>query len=498
MKERVENFIEDKNSIIIFDTNVYLNLYEYSPESTDFFLEVIELIKDKLYVPNTVKREFEKNHKECLYRQNKKFKKVQDILKKPTDQMKDKIRKQFDILRGFKFPGLDELQEEVNYEIRKIEEIFEDYVENHSELDELNTEFLKKDKIKKLINYLVDRNNLLEGFSLDKIYLICEEGEGRYKKNIPPGYKDSKNKSGIQMYNDLIIWKEAIKYCKENGKNLIFVTDDVKEDWYNINNNQRGCFRIELNQEFEKQTGKKMIGLTSYELFSILIEKFNIETTTISECILGNDNDRYINEIIKYDLEGDIINKIVESGDIYVDTLSLSNFDGSYFEVSEDIIDSDFISYEYEGYYEGKAIYYVKYNIKVKAYSNEYGGRDDETKEVILLDTRIHILSGDITVKIERNIDSYMDALIENNSYDEIEIIEGLLSEDENYTEHDLCVECGLNIGKYTNENYEAVCSKCMVVNEAGTICTYCGRKVSYDFMYSDNACRDCAEEYDL
>ena len=77
-------------------------------------------------IPNTVKREFEKNHKECLYRQNKKFKKVQDILKKTTDQMKDKIRKKFDILRGFKFPGLDELQEDVNYEIRKIEEIFED------------------------------------------------------------------------------------------------------------------------------------------------------------------------------------------------------------------------------------------------------------------------------------------------------------------------------------------------------------------------------------
>ena len=95
-----------------------------------------------------------------------------------------------------------------------------------------------------------------------------------------------------------------------------------------------------------------MIWLTSYELFSMLIEKFNLETTTISEWILGNDNDRYINEIIKYDLEGDIINKIVESGDMYVDTLSLSNFDGSYFEVSEDIIDSEFISCEYDGYHE--------------------------------------------------------------------------------------------------------------------------------------------------
>ena len=91
-----------------------------------------------------------------------------------------------------------------------------------------------------------------------------------------------------------------------------------------------------------------------------------------------------------------------------------------------------------------------------------------------------------------------MDALIENNSYNEIEIVEGLFSEDENYTENDLCVECGLNIGEYTNEDYEPVCSKCMVINETGTICTYCGRKVSYDFMYSDNACRDCAEKYDL
>ena len=67
----------------------------------------------------------------------------------------------------------------------------------------------------------------------------------RYKNKIPPGFKDStKNPStdyfykGVEYkrkFGDLILWKQIIEKAKdENIKNVIFITDDEKEDWWYI------------------------------------------------------------------------------------------------------------------------------------------------------------------------------------------------------------------------------------------------------------------------
>lgn len=34
----IESILETKNYCVVFDTNIYLNLYEYSPEAMTFFI----------------------------------------------------------------------------------------------------------------------------------------------------------------------------------------------------------------------------------------------------------------------------------------------------------------------------------------------------------------------------------------------------------------------------------------------------------------------------
>lgn len=182
LKTKIGQFLENDNCIIILDTNVYLNLYEYSPEVSDFFIEITDLILDKIYLPNTVKREFDRNHHTCFGRQKKKFENVPNLLKKSTDQMKDKIKKQFSVLKNLKFPDIDDLEDKVEKQITFIEEIFEEYVEEHDAIDEINRKFLDKDKIQGLISRLSNQDSLLEGFNVDEIYMLCEEGEKGIKK----------------------------------------------------------------------------------------------------------------------------------------------------------------------------------------------------------------------------------------------------------------------------------------------------------------------------
>ena len=498
IKNEIKDIINEKNFCLVFDTNIYLNLYEYSPEVTEFFISLSEIIQENIIIPGTVKREFERNHNTCLSRQRRKFQNVLFILNKPLNQMKAKIGKQFDILKEYKFPDIEKIKTEVEEEIQKIEDIFEEYSIGHNILDQFNNKFLDEDKIKNFINKCVLSKKLLKEFTVDEIYLLCAEGERRYKNEIPPGYKDAANKTGVQAYGDFLIWKEILRYCKESKQNLIFVTDDVKEDWFELKNSERIGFRKELINEFKSQTSMNVIGITSNELFSTLADIYNKDVPTTVEWILGYDVQNYVKQIVDWGIIGDIVGELINSGDKYVDTSTLTDYDGSQFEINDELINDKLISYEFEGYYEGEAVYLLVFEAEIEAYSQSYWGRDDETKDIILSDVRTHILKGEITVKVTRKIESYLDDLANDISYSNIEIIEGDLCEESSYAESELCVECGKKVGQYQNYDGEPICYNCMVVNEEGDICTMCGRKVPYEYIRGDCICIECSQEHDL
>lgn len=498
IKKIIEDIINKENFCVVFDTNIYLNLYEYSPEVTEFFIELSEIIQDNIIVPGTVKREFDRNHNTCLSRQRRKFENVSFILNKPLNQMKDKISKQFYILKGYKFPDIEDLQAEVEEKIKQVEDVFEEYSIEHNILDEINNRFLDEDKIKKFIDMRVLSKGLLKEFTLDEIYLLCAEGEKRYKNKVPPGYKDGINKNGVQAYGDFLIWKEIMRYCKENQQNLIFVTDDVKEDWYELKNSERIGFRKELVEEFKNQTSMIAIGITSNEFFSTLADMYKKDIPTTVEWILGYDVENYVEQIVDWGIIGDIVGELINSGDEYVDISTLTDYDGSEFEINDELINNELISYEFEGYFDGEAVYLLVFEIEIEAYSQVYWGRDDDTKEVILSEPRTHILKGKVRVEVTRRIESYLDDLVNNVSYSNIKIIEGDLCEKSSYTNDELCVECGKVVGEYQNYEGEPICSNCMEVNEKGNICTMCGRKVPYEYMTGDGICEECYEVYDI
>jgi len=497
MQEEITRLLSN-NCVIVFDTNIFLNIYEYSPQVADFLVTISERIVPNMVLPYTVKREFDKNHKECHGRQTGKFNNVPKKLKQHTTQMRDKLAIQFGILKGFQFPDIDMLQAESDKKVNEIEEMFEQYVDEHNIFDEINSKFLNEDKVHKLVQDLVKSGKLLNGFGPDELYNICEEGEKRYKRNTPPGFEDGKTKTGIQMYNDLIIWKEVLRFCSENQKDLIFVTDDVKKDWWEIVNTQRVSFRTELQKEFEAQTGRKMIGLTSGELFSCLSEIFKIEAPNTAECVLGYDIENYIDRVIDDGLIEDIIGELGYTGENFVDIVSLSHYDGSYFDFAEEAEATEVLGYEFGGYVDGKALYYLTIDVKVKANSSKYSGRDSDTRDVILSDERTHILHGKIVVEVTREVDSYIDQLTDDYSYSKIKIMSGELAEEESYTGEDLCVECGVGIGDYPHYNGGLVCESCAAGNSRGEICPQCGQKVPFEYMAGNGFCSNCTEKYDL
>ncbi|PCC37433.1 hypothetical protein CIK74_00500 [Glutamicibacter sp. BW77] len=95
--------------------------------------------------------------------------------------------------------------------------------------------------------------------------LVAVAGE-RFKNKIPPGYGDS-GKTNENSSGDYIFWAQTMKYAKENGSDVILVTDDSKEDWRIKTNGKALRPRPELIMEFERETGQRIVILNSDNFF---------------------------------------------------------------------------------------------------------------------------------------------------------------------------------------------------------------------------------------
>jgi PIN like domain len=91
----------------------------------------------------------------------------------------------------------------------------------------------------------------------EQFVALRKEGEDRYAKKIPPGYKDSKKDSGeFDKFGDLIIWKDMIGKAKAEKRPIIFISDDAKEDWWWIHKGRKLGSRPELIEEFRSESGQ--------------------------------------------------------------------------------------------------------------------------------------------------------------------------------------------------------------------------------------------------
>mgnify|MGYP001128557785 CR=1 FL=1 len=139
--------------------------------------------------------------------------------------------------------------------------------------------------------------------SSDEIILSEQEKTNAIKRfdsgEICPGCQD-RNKNNGNKYNDLFIWELLKKKSRIANKNFIFVTVDVKDDWY-----YNGKPRKEYIEEFEAETGHKILILSLIEFWKeckqyldVSVEDF-IELSTIKNQLERKYDDKYEEQIFE-------------------------------------------------------------------------------------------------------------------------------------------------------------------------------------------------------
>lgn len=107
---------------------------------------------------------------------------------------------------------------------------------------------------------------------------FLEELNTRAASKMPPGYKDKPKDDGGA--GDLIIWKTILEHAASVKRDLIFVSSDMKPDWWHQSAGSPLYPRFELVEEFFRQTGGKSFHLLS---LASLLELFGRDGTVVEE-----------------------------------------------------------------------------------------------------------------------------------------------------------------------------------------------------------------------
>lgn len=215
-----------RDCIFVFDTNVLLNLYRYSPKTSEELISILTKLSDRLWLPHQVALEYQENRLDEIAQQEQVYDKVISTLDRTHDELAALLR------RGHLSIDTDAL-------FARIKKTFGEVKDELSERRKKHPELFEKDHIRESIASIFGENvgAAYEKTELDK---IAKSGEERYAKEVPPGYKDGSKKGrkryGAMViedkYGDLLLWFQILDKAKSEKKPVIFVTDDVKEDWW--------------------------------------------------------------------------------------------------------------------------------------------------------------------------------------------------------------------------------------------------------------------------
>lgn len=274
---QLEEAWRNENTLFVLDTNVLLNLYGYAQQTRDDFFGLLEVLGHKLWLPYQVALEYQRNRLEVIRDEKAVFTKIHDNL----DKIEKVFKQDFENLAlKRRFPRLHENTDKLHKEISKS---IAAYKKSVTYWDEKQPCVRSHDPIRTKLNELTEGkigNPPVDQGWLDNLY---QEGNDRYENKTPPGFKDRDKSSaphstftynGLKyerQYGDLILWQQLIEKAKDESiRNVIFVTDDSKEDWWFILES-RGKKKIgphaDLQSEIYRETNLNLFQMYNTSTF---------------------------------------------------------------------------------------------------------------------------------------------------------------------------------------------------------------------------------------
>lgn len=234
-----------KNAVLVLDTNIYLNLIDFPTELSEKLISIFNKFnsESRLFVPGTVGYEVIKQLDHNLNALEQQYNTIDNKLDECI----------FGIESIFTSKG------KKSFPIKDTKEIL-DLIKSHftnlkNEINEKKEPKKDKNKLRESIIELM--NNVGPCYSEEEKKELKVFIQSKLEQKLYPGYKEKKE--DITKNNDGYIWHQTIQYSKNNNKDIIFVTADIKEDWFNINSETKErSIRQPMINDFMVSSGHKI------------------------------------------------------------------------------------------------------------------------------------------------------------------------------------------------------------------------------------------------
>ncbi|MFF7042354.1 PIN-like domain-containing protein [Streptomyces massasporeus] len=268
------------DGIIVVDTNVLINLYRSNGRTRRDTLAVLRRLQNQLWVPHQVLSEFWRNRDlpSVKGHHRAKARTACTALDKAFRSLSDAADRW---LKDVHLESDDSARKQIGGHREKIQRSLEEmkrFIEKQAESDALEgTESTQTDPV------LLQLDPLLSGrvgdpFTPEGYAEAVKEAKRRSEYEIPPGYADYADKSDEQAAGDYIVWKQVIDEATQDGRDVLLVTGDIKEDWWTPRTNQSPARpRSELRNELRDQAGVELYMLTPSQLLAEASTAFKLE-----------------------------------------------------------------------------------------------------------------------------------------------------------------------------------------------------------------------------
>ena len=237
-----------RNGMVVPDTNILLNLYRYRADARDDLLAVLAKLADRLWVPHQVILEFWRNREEVLRDPRDTKRSIGDI--KDLREKAERSLRTWANRISLPSDRLPHLLDSLNAAFQDVVDEIDKFTDASAAESSRNT---NKDPVVCALEPILHRRvgAPLSAKAYDE---AVAEGLRRVEQRLPPGYMDKK-KGDETAAGDYLVWEQVLVEASERQCDVVFVTGDVKEDWWREVHGERRGPRIELVDELRERTG---------------------------------------------------------------------------------------------------------------------------------------------------------------------------------------------------------------------------------------------------
>lgn len=248
--EDVRAFVTD--GLVVLDANALLDVYRFTASARKEYLQVLDRLGDRLFVPHRSAEEFF-NRRTTVMRSHRaeraKFEsELQAAMAVTTSYVVDYCRR-----RGLSVEHTDEITAQFDSARESALEAFDDAgdpASSHSDTDEDPG----KDPILAEVDAVI-AGRVGPKFTTEQLAHHQREGQKRITAKLPPGYADEKK--GDRVIGDYFVWEQALQKAEKAELPVLMVTNENKEDWVRRDGDYVGP-RPELVAEMYERTKQSM------------------------------------------------------------------------------------------------------------------------------------------------------------------------------------------------------------------------------------------------